>query len=201
MLMETTKGAACLFGYGVKLSHLSEDDGGGWLAEVPELEGCISTGESPQQALANVQDAIGCWLESAREHGKQIPPPMDHIEPEFSGKFTLRMPRALHRLLARQAEREGVSLNQYVVSLVSFNMGRELGEHQKVVRGLPNDSKSKLTAYMMTVKAEGDDLLSGPGGEEGDWDSGQIMMSVIRALRRDISGSTGYSRNRSSDRS
>lgn len=124
--METSR--EDLFGYSVRLSHLSEEDGGGWLAEVPELDGCISTGESPQQALANVQDAIKCWLESAKEHGKEIPPPADHAEPEFRGKFTLRVPRTLHRTLARHAESEGVSLNQYLVSLISFGVGKEFGE-------------------------------------------------------------------------
>ena len=123
-----------LFGYSVRLSHLSEEDGGGWLAEVPELDGCISTGESPQQALADVQDAIKCWLESAKEHGKEIPPPADHTEPEFSGKFTLRVPRTLHRMLARRAEAEGVSLNQYLVSLISFGVGKDFGERSTRAR-------------------------------------------------------------------
>lgn len=36
----------------------------------------------------------------------------------------LHLPRSLHRILAEQAEREGVSLNQYMVSLLSFNAGR-----------------------------------------------------------------------------
>ena len=130
--METSR--EDLFGYSVRLSHLSEEDGGGWLAEVPELDGCISTGESPQQALTNVQDAIKCWLESAKKHGKEIPPPADHTEPEFSGKFTLRVPRTLHGMLAKRAESEGVSLNQYLVSLISFGLGKEFGERSAQAR-------------------------------------------------------------------
>lgn len=117
-----------LLGYSVKLSRLSEEDGGGWFAEVPELEGCISDGETPQEALVNIQDAIDSWLDAARKDGKPIPPPEIHKEPEFSGKFTLRITRSLHRFLAKQAEREGVSLNQYVVSLISFGAGAKLAE-------------------------------------------------------------------------
>ncbi|MGE5587570.1 MAG: toxin-antitoxin system HicB family antitoxin [Clostridia bacterium] len=130
--METSR--EDLFGYSVRLSHLSEEDGGGWLAEVPELDGCISTGESPQQALTSVQDAIKCWLESAKEHGKDIPPPANHTEPEFSGEFTLRVPRALHRMLAKRAESEGVSLNHNIVSLISFGLGKEFGERSAEAR-------------------------------------------------------------------
>lgn len=128
-----------LFGYSVKLSRLSEEDGGGWLAEVPELDGCISDGDTPHEALTNIQDAIRCWLESAEEHGKPIPPPEVHEEPEFSGKFTLRIPRLLHRFLARQAEREGVSLNQYIVSLISFNAGKKSAEDSSIPWGSRND--------------------------------------------------------------
>lgn len=124
MMMRTNKGSLDLLGYSIRLVRLSEEDGGGWLAEVPELEGCISDGETPDEALTNIQDAIKCWIEFAKEHGMQIPSPQIYKEPEFSGKFTLRIPKSLHRLLTEQAQREGVSLNQYIVSLISFNAGK-----------------------------------------------------------------------------
>ena len=50
-------------------------DGGGWLAEVPELPGCMSDGESPQEAVENVMDAIACWIEAAEEDGRPAPQP------------------------------------------------------------------------------------------------------------------------------
>jgi predicted RNase H-like HicB family nuclease len=53
--------------YRVRLSPLSTADGSGWLAEVPELPGCTSDGESPQEAVGNVMDAIACWIEAAEE--------------------------------------------------------------------------------------------------------------------------------------
>jgi predicted RNase H-like HicB family nuclease len=61
--------------YPVIISPLSEDDGGGFLATVPDLPGCMSDGETPEEAIANVQDAIGVWLEAARELGREIPAP------------------------------------------------------------------------------------------------------------------------------
>lgn len=61
--------------YEIHIRPLSEEEGGGYLATVPELPGCKSDGETPQEALENVFDAIGCWIEAAREMGREVPPP------------------------------------------------------------------------------------------------------------------------------
>ena len=61
--------------YPVIVSPLSEEDGGGFVATVPDLPGCMSDGDTPQEALTNVQDAIEAWLEAARDLGRLIPPP------------------------------------------------------------------------------------------------------------------------------
>jgi antitoxin HicB len=53
--------------YEIHIRPLSEEDGGGYLATVPELPGCMSDGETPQQALENVLDSINCRIEAARE--------------------------------------------------------------------------------------------------------------------------------------
>lgn len=46
-----------------------------FIAEVPELPGCAAHGDSPDRALANCQDAIELWLDTAREFGRYIPEP------------------------------------------------------------------------------------------------------------------------------
>jgi predicted RNase H-like HicB family nuclease len=61
--------------YEVRVRPLVEKDGGGFLAEVAELPGCMSDGENPQEALENAYDAIGCWIEGAREMGRPVPEP------------------------------------------------------------------------------------------------------------------------------
>ena len=53
--------------YRIALRPLSAAEGSGWLAEVPELPGCMSDGETPQEAVENVMDAIACWIEAAEE--------------------------------------------------------------------------------------------------------------------------------------
>ena len=61
--------------YEIDIFPLSADEGGGFAAVAPELPGCRSDGETPEEALANAYDAIGCWIEAAREMGRDIPQP------------------------------------------------------------------------------------------------------------------------------
>ena len=64
--------------YKIVIEPLSETDGGGFLATVPELPGCMSDGETRVEALANVEDAIAAWIHSARKMGRTIPEPRLH---------------------------------------------------------------------------------------------------------------------------
>jgi predicted RNase H-like HicB family nuclease len=61
--------------YPVIVSPLSEADGGGFVATVPDLPGCMSDGDTPEAAIANVSDAIEMWIEAARDAGRSVPPP------------------------------------------------------------------------------------------------------------------------------
>ncbi|HUP63471.1 MAG TPA: type II toxin-antitoxin system HicB family antitoxin [Thermoanaerobaculia bacterium] len=51
------------------------DEDQSFIADVPELPGCMAHGSSYAEALANAQEAIPLWLETAHEHGDQIPEP------------------------------------------------------------------------------------------------------------------------------
>ena len=55
------------------IEPLSDEDGGGFLATVPDLPGCTSDGDSREEAARNVEDAIACWLEEAKALGRAIP--------------------------------------------------------------------------------------------------------------------------------
>jgi len=61
--------------YSIRIERLADGGGGGYLATVPDLPGCISDGETPEEALKNVQEAIASWLEAAREWKMDIPQP------------------------------------------------------------------------------------------------------------------------------
>jgi predicted RNase H-like HicB family nuclease len=68
----------CLGAYKIVIEPLSEEDGGGFLATVPELPGCMSDGETRGEALHNVEDAIATWLYCAEKMGQDIPEPQVH---------------------------------------------------------------------------------------------------------------------------
>lgn len=61
--------------YPIVISPLTADDGGGFAATVPDLPGCMSDGETPEEALVNVRDAIAAWIAMARELGHTVPAP------------------------------------------------------------------------------------------------------------------------------
>ncbi len=68
--------------------------------------------ESQETALVGIKEVVGTAIELLRSEGKQIPEPFSGRE--YSGKFNVRVPKDLHRLLATQAHEKGVSLNQLV---------------------------------------------------------------------------------------
>lgn len=65
--------------YPVVIEPLSKEGGGGFLATVPDLPGCMSDGESREDAARNVADAIASWLEEARRLGRTVPAPSAHL--------------------------------------------------------------------------------------------------------------------------
>ena len=69
---------AHLLRYPVLVSPLPEEDGGGFAATVPDLPGCMSDGETPQEAVSNVVDAIAAWIEAAEALGREVPQPSSH---------------------------------------------------------------------------------------------------------------------------
>ena len=65
--------------YPIIVEPLPEAEGGGFAAFAPDLPGCMSDGESPEEALANLRDAIETWIEAAREIGRPVPKPSRHL--------------------------------------------------------------------------------------------------------------------------
>lgn len=89
----------------------------GWFVRMPELPGCMSQGDTQEEALVMIRDAQQLWLRGALEDGWAIPEPRS--EDEFSGKFNVRVPRYVHRDLVRDAREQGVSLNLLVATALA----------------------------------------------------------------------------------
>lgn len=107
-----------------RLEIVPDMEEGGFTAYYPELPGCATCGETPEAVLANAADAKRAWLTAALQDGYKIAEPTAGEEgplEAYSGQFKLRTPRSLHRKLAEQSRREGISMNQYCVYLLSQN--------------------------------------------------------------------------------
>lgn len=61
--------------YQIVIDHLSGEDGGGYLATVTELPGCMADGETREEALHRVEDAMLSWACVAAEMGREVPAP------------------------------------------------------------------------------------------------------------------------------
>jgi len=96
--------------------RLYQEDGD-WIVEVDDFPGCVADGRTPDEAVENLRHAMKSWIESRVAAGFDIPEPSGMEE--YSGKILVRMPRFLHRRLSLQAKAEGVSLNQYLGSLLA----------------------------------------------------------------------------------
>lgn len=71
--------------YPMIVEPLPPEDGGGYLASVPDLPGCMSDGETPEEAVRNVQDAIAAWIEEAKAIGRPVPAPRARlVTPSFT---------------------------------------------------------------------------------------------------------------------
>ena len=83
-----------------------------YVVTIPAWQNARTHGATIEEAVRNAHDVLSLLIESARRHREPIPEP----ERRCSGNLRLRLPVSLHGRLAREAEREGVSLNQWIVS-------------------------------------------------------------------------------------
>jgi antitoxin HicB len=82
--------------YHIDYEPLPANEGGGWLATVPDLPGCMSDGDTREEAEANVKDAIECWITAARRLSRPVP----QSPKPFVGRPSGRSPTFRHVLEA-----------------------------------------------------------------------------------------------------
>ncbi len=121
--------------------YLPEPEGG-WFIRIKELPGCISQGETAQEAMQMIEDAMRGWFEVQLEDGVPIPEP--RREEEYSGKFNTRVPKSLHRKLVEAAEEDGVSLNQWINSTLAEAVGQRYRQNKQA--GVPKSVSEERQA-------------------------------------------------------
>jgi len=105
--------------YGVTIRHMDDESGEYYFVSVEEMPGCMSDGATPEEALENIREAMELWIGGKLEAGLEVPAPAARSGKEYSGKYIVRLPKSLHARLAREADKEGVSLNQYTLYKLS----------------------------------------------------------------------------------
>jgi antitoxin HicB len=91
--------------YPVVVKKLSDEDGGGYLAYAPDLHGCLGDGDTPEQAISNLKDAILEWVDEAQRLQRPIPLPGEAIEKAHKErKKMISVIRKQERLIDKQAE-------------------------------------------------------------------------------------------------
>jgi antitoxin HicB len=130
-----------LQGYPLQVTPLSEEDGGGFQALYPPLaRSIVGYGETPQEAIAELQTLVPSFLDMIARSGQTLPEVAAEKDwDEYSGKFNVRVLKALHAQLVELAEEQGVSLNSLVQSLLTSGAtalaaGKMFGMQQPEVR-------------------------------------------------------------------
>ena len=103
--------------YPIEVFWSDEDDG--FIAVAPDLPGASAWGRTEAVAIQELHTVIELWIKAARKMGNPIPKPSDRADANYSGKFLMRVPRRLPAELAHAAKAQGVSLNQYVLYLLT----------------------------------------------------------------------------------
>lgn len=94
-----------------------------WVAKSNELEHCVGQGKTLDEALKELEENEAVWIEMAEEDGETIPIQNIKHPLNYSGKFTVRISKSLHKQASERAELEKVSLNAFVEEAIAEKVG------------------------------------------------------------------------------
>ena len=114
--------------YPVVLRKLRPDEGGGYLATIPQLGRMtfIADGETAQEALDSLDDLRKSLIPELINEGVVLPEPVldEQSSEEYSGKVLVRMPLDVHARVAAEAKKNGCSLNARINQYIAEGLGR-----------------------------------------------------------------------------
>ena len=103
--------------YTTIIEPIHDESGFYYVGRIMEFDGCLADGDTKEEVLQSLQEAMELWIETKLANNFDVPEPIR--ETKSSGKFTLRLPKSLHQRLTLEAVKEGVSLNQYALYKLS----------------------------------------------------------------------------------
>ncbi|TCT09492.1 toxin-antitoxin system HicB family antitoxin [Paralcaligenes ureilyticus] len=114
--------------YTISVKRVSQDGELCFHAAVAEIPDISSYAETSTEAYEEVIEALEILHETAESQGKEFPAPFASIGPApYSGRVTLRMSKSIHAEVARCAEEDAVSLNQWIIEAISLRRGFYIG--------------------------------------------------------------------------
>jgi len=122
------------------------DEDNGFIASIPGVEALSAFGNTNEKALSELKIAAEAYFESLKKAGKTIP--LENKVISFSGQIRLRMSKNLHAALSNEAEEEGVSLNTYMVTLLS-----ERHMEQKLLKKF-SDFEKRFESINLSVESD-----------------------------------------------
>lgn len=125
--------------YSINIAWSDEDKG--YIATVPEFRNLSAFGETQEEALEEAHIVLEGYIEALKADNIPLPEPQSVAD--YSGQTRLRMPRGLHRALAIASQHEGVSLNTYMIMLLSTNYALN-----SVLKVSGRDGKHVLITYL-----------------------------------------------------
>ncbi len=139
---------------------LIPNDDGTFSAEILEFPGCFAEGDTANEAIQNLEAAAEAWIEASLAQGQEIPEP--EMNQGYGGKVALRLPRSLHRKAARLAERDGTSLNQFLVTAIAARVGAE-----DLYTRLAEQIEQQLAKATNNLTVDASVVNPGPNGRTG----------------------------------
>jgi predicted RNase H-like HicB family nuclease len=92
--------------YPIVVQKLCEGDGGGYIAFVPDLKGCVGDGSTPEEAVTDARSAIKEWIDEAVRLGRVVPPPNSAVRKIVKERQDLQsLVKAQDSLLRSQTDR------------------------------------------------------------------------------------------------
>jgi len=124
---------------------IPDEESGTYSAEIDEFPGCIAQGDTAKEAYEKLEEVAVSWIGAALDLGQEIPPPS--TVQDYSGRFALRLPKSIHRQASLVADKEGTSLNQFIVSALSEKLGAT-NLYEKLTQRI-----LEITQYQHYIKA------------------------------------------------
>ena len=138
--------------YKIEIEPIPEDEGGGYVARLPEVGRftLAGDGDTPAEAMRSLNKIKKVMFKEWLEQGISIPEPeREPFIEEYSGKFVLRLPKYLHLKLSQEAKKNGVSLNQFVISLLASGVEKNI--QSQGLKQLVNEVRS-IKRHLFDVK-------------------------------------------------